>query len=200
MIHGQVPVQARSASTFAITLESSNGANKPTGDKYLLGSISGNREQNEKLTSRQTNAPATSEPLAAKPPVTESRIAATPVTKPPDTVGTTDTRVAELTGTGKAPQARAHLVFDKNAGEFTVAVSDLPSPPAGKAYQLWYVVKGHPIPGNVFVTGTEGRAMIHGQVPVQARSASTFAITLESSNGANKPTGDKYLLGSIRAS
>ncbi len=82
----------------------------------------------------------------------------------------------------------------------TVTVSDLPPPAAGKAYQLWFMVKGQPIPGSVFVTGQQGQAMIHGQIPVRARGASAFAITLEGSNGANKPSGDKYLLGSIAAS
>ncbi len=41
-----------------------------------------------------------------------------------------------------------------------------------------------------------GRAEMHEQLPVEARAASVFAVTLEPSGGVAAPTGAKYLLGS----
>ena len=165
-----------------------------------------NRNDNDNRRHQETGQREVTAPTANRAQVIESPSAESPVTESiPSMPNTqipfvTNARVVQLSGTAKAPQARGTLIFDKSAGKITVTVSDLPPPTAGKAYQLWFIVKGHPIPGSVFVTGQEGRAMIHGQIPVRARNASAFAITLEESNGANKPSEDKYLLGSISAS
>ncbi|MGI8655352.1 MAG: anti-sigma factor domain-containing protein [Pyrinomonadaceae bacterium] len=150
----------------------------------------GANRQDKKTVERKANAPAANRrPQIAEPPVTSE----------PD-ASAAATRIVQLAGTEKAPQAHARMVFDKSTGNMTVTVSDLPPPAAGRAYQLWFIVKGHPIPGSVFVTGQEGRAMLRGQIPAGARDATAFAVTLEKSNGANKPSGAKYLLGSINAS
>ncbi len=157
-----------------------------------------NRNDNDNRQDKKTEQPKVITPSINQPQVIESPITELPVTE--STPSVTDTQVVQLSGTAKAPQAHASLVLDESAGKITVTVSNLPPPAAGKAYQLWFMVKGQPIPGTVFVTGQDGRAMIHGQIPVRARGASAFAITLEESNGANKPTGAKYLLGSITTS
>jgi cell division protein FtsB len=128
---------------------------------------------------------ATNEPPATVPPIPQP----SPATPAPDT------HVVELAGTNKAPQAHARLVYDSRNGVITLTVSDLPPAPVGKAYQLWFMIGGHAIPGGVFVTGPEGQATMHGQVSAEARNAKAFVITLENSNGSNKPTGAKYLLG-----
>jgi cytoskeletal protein RodZ len=149
--------------------------------------------QDKKTEQRKIIAPAASQPQIAGSPVTKL-----PVTESAASV--TAARIVQLAGTEKAPQAHARMVFDKRTGNMTVTVSELPPPAAGQAYQLWFIVKGQPIPGSVFVTGQEGRAMLHGKIPAGARDATAFAVTLEKSNGANKPSGAKYLLGSINAS
>lgn len=159
---------------------------------------SDNNNRQDKKTGQQPQQPKVIAPAADQPQVTASPATESPVNKP--AVSVAETQIVRLSGTKKAPQAHAQLVFDKIAGEMTVSVSELPPPAAGKAYQLWFIVKGHPIPGSVFVTGQQGQAMIHGQIPVRARGASAFAVTLEESNGANKPSGDKYLIGAITAS
>ncbi len=137
-----------------------------------------NRTQDEATDRREANAPP-----ANVPPIIETPVA-------PES----DARVVELAGTDNAPQARAHLAYNNRTGVMTLNVSGMPAPPAGKAYQLWFQVKGHFIPGGVFITGPEGRAMMRGQIPDAAGNASTFVVTLEKSTGANKPTGAKYLL------
>jgi len=188
----------RNAETPAEIVPSSNNNGVAAEINRLPNRNLSNRNDTDNRQDRKTEQPKVITPAANQPQVIESPITQLPVTEP--VISATDTRVVQLSGTAKAPQAHASLILDKRAGKITVTVSDLPPPAVGQAYQLWFMVKGRPIPGTVFVTGQEGRAMIHGQIPVRARDASAFAITLEKSNGANKPTGAKYLLGSITAS
>ena len=141
-----------------------------------------NVPQGESPDQRASTEPDANEPIVSEPSITEPPVTAEP-----------DARVVALAGTDQAPQAHARLVYNSRTGIVTVSVSNLPTPPVGKAYQLWYMIKGRPLPGAVFTTGPGGRAMI----PAEARNATAFAVTLENQNGANKPTGAKYLLGAV---
>jgi anti-sigma-K factor RskA len=105
-----------------------------------------------------------------------------------------DTRVATLTGTEMAPRAQARLAYNKS-GNAMMIVDGLPPAPAGKDYQIWFIADGKPLPGGVFKPDNAGHVEMHDQVPLQARSAAAFAITLEPQGGTPAPTGQKYLLG-----
>jgi anti-sigma-K factor RskA len=72
---------------------------------------------------------------------------------------------------------------------------NLPPAPAGKAYQLWFIVGDKPQPGTVFTPDATGHAEVRDQAPAAGRNATVFAVTLEPSGGVSAPTGDKYLLG-----
>lgn len=75
---------------------------------------------------------------------------------------------------------------------------NLPPAPAGKAYQLWFIADlKHPVPGAVFNTDQQGRAVMRDQVPEAGRNASVFAVTLEPAGGVSAPTGEKYLLSPL---
>ena len=102
------------------------------------------------------------------------------------------TRMSELTGTSEMPGAHATLAFDKN-GRAILMAKGLPPPPAGKAYQLWFIAGGRPMPGKVFSTDSSGAGMVNDQVPAEALNAAVFAITLEPENGVQQPTGPMYL-------
>ena len=104
-----------------------------------------------------------------------------------------DTRVATLTGTEMAPRAQARLAYNKS-GSAMMIVDGLPPAPAGKDYQIWFIADGKPVPGGVFKPDNAGHVEMHDQVPLQARSAAAFAITLEPQGGTPAPTGQKYLL------
>ena len=59
----------------------------------------------------------------------------------------------ELAGTESAHAARATLLFDQQTGRAVLLTARLPSTPADKAYELWFIPKGRsPIPGKVFST------------------------------------------------
>jgi anti-sigma-K factor RskA len=102
------------------------------------------------------------------------------------------TRMTELTGTKLMPEAHAMLAYDKD-GHAILMAKGLPPAPAGKAYQLWFITGGRPLPGKVFTTDTSGAGTLKDQVPPEARNAAVFAITLEPETGVQSPTGGIYL-------
>jgi len=106
-----------------------------------------------------------------------------------------ETRINTLTGTEMATNARAMFALDRSTGRAMLMAYDLPPAPEGKAYQLWYIAEGKPpMPGHVFNVDAAGHAEMHDQVPVEARAATVFAVTLEPSPGVTAPTGPKVLL------
>jgi hypothetical protein len=103
------------------------------------------------------------------------------------------TRMRELAGTKLIPEAHAMLAYDKN-GRAILMAKGLPAPPAGKAYQLWFIAGGRPMPGKVFTTDASGAGTLNDQVPAEALNAAVFAITLEPKEGMPSPTGEIYLI------
>ena len=102
-----------------------------------------------------------------------------------------------LAGTEMARSARASFAYDPRTGRAMLLTEGLPPAPAGKEYQLWFITDPkHPVPGSVFKTDAEGRAMMHEQIPMEGRTASVFAITLEPAGGMKAPTSTPYLVGS----
>ena len=106
-----------------------------------------------------------------------------------------DSHVTELIGTEVAADARARLVFNETTGEAVLVAAKLPPPPAGKAYQLWYIAGNTPLPGPVFATDAAGRGQLRGTIPPEGRRAALFAVTLEPAGGVPAPSGDMYLKG-----
>lgn len=99
----------------------------------------------------------------------------------------------ELAGTPMAQQAHAMLAYDRKTGHAMLMVDGLPAPPADKAYQLWFIANGRPMPGKVFTIDADGKAMMSDEVPAEARQNAVFAVTLEPRGGVTAPTGEMYL-------
>jgi len=99
----------------------------------------------------------------------------------------------ELAGTPMAQQAHAMLAYDRKTGHAMLMVDGLPAAPADKAYQLWFIAGGKPMPGKVFNIGASGTAMMVDDIPAAAREHAVFAVTLEPKNGVSAPTGQMYL-------
>ena len=110
-----------------------------------------------------------------------------------DLLAAPDAHTAELAGTNVATQAHARLTYDANTGRAVLSAAGLPAPPPGKAYQLWFIADGKPLPGGVFTTDAQGRAELREQIPVAGRHAQIFAVTLEPQTGVTTPTGQMYL-------
>jgi anti-sigma-K factor RskA len=106
-------------------------------------------------------------------------------------------RLTELTGTTQAAGATAKLAYDKN-GRALLLANGLPPAPAGKEYQLWFIVGSNPpLPGKSFAPDDAGHGTLKDQVPPQARDSAVFAITLEPAGGVSAPTGEIYLRSSL---
>ncbi len=104
-----------------------------------------------------------------------------------------DAHTTALAGTEFATTARARLTYDERTGRAVFVATGLPAPPPGKAYQLWFIANGKPLPGNIFTTDASGRAEVRQEIPTAGRHAQIFAVTLEPQAGVNAPTGQMYL-------
>lgn len=102
-------------------------------------------------------------------------------------------RMTSLAGTPDMPGARASLAYDRASGRAVIFASGLPAPPAGKAYQMWYIAGGKVLPGGVFKSDTSGRAYMTDQAPPEGRDAAGFAVTLEPETGVPVATGSILL-------
>jgi len=103
------------------------------------------------------------------------------------------TKLMELKGMPMAPKAFAKLAYD-SSGHAMIMAKGLPTAPAGKEYQLWFIVPGKdPMPGKSFSTDTEGKGVMEDQMPAEAMNSAVFAITLEKQGGVSKPEGAMYL-------
>jgi anti-sigma-K factor RskA len=102
-------------------------------------------------------------------------------------------KVASLSGTGPGLDARAKLVYARG-GEVMMLASGLPPNPAGKEYQLWFIVGNNPpIPSKTFVSDNAGRGTLRDEVSEQRLDSAVFAVTLEPAGGVDAPTGAIYL-------
>ncbi|MGI8920034.1 MAG: anti-sigma factor [Pyrinomonadaceae bacterium] len=101
-------------------------------------------------------------------------------------------RVSELAGTKEMPGAHGMVAYDKN-GRAILMAKGLPTPPVGKAYQLWFIAGGKPMPGKVFTTDASGTGTLTDNMPSAAMNSPIFAITLEPAGGVQAPTGAIYL-------
>ena len=105
-----------------------------------------------------------------------------------------DTKKMELAGTQTAQNARAMFVYNPRTGHAMLMTEGLPATPADKAYEVWFIPKGHtPMPGKMFTVDSSGRAMVSGEIPLEARANVVIAITLEPKKGSLAPTSATYL-------
>ena len=149
----------------------------------LLGSLFVLWRQNKAV--RQELAQLTDQVNQAKQMMAQQREAMEIVTTP-------GARMSELAGTKEMPGAHGMVAFDKN-GRAILMAKGLPPPPAGKAYQLWFIAGGKPMPGKVFMTDEAGMGSLTDHMPKEAMDSAVFAITLEPSGGMPAPTGAIYL-------
>ncbi len=99
----------------------------------------------------------------------------------------------ELAGT-LTQSTRGTFVYDQKTGRAILMAEGLPATPADKAYEVWFIPKGHsPMPGKVFTVDASGHAMLPTQMPAEALDGATVAITLEPKKGSAVPTGTIYL-------
>jgi anti-sigma factor RsiW len=105
-----------------------------------------------------------------------------------------DARKIALSGTATAQTARAMFVYDEKSRHAMLMIEGLPPTPFDKAYEVWFIPKGHaPIPGRTFTVNADGRALVSDTLPVEAGTAAVVAVTLEPKSGSAVPTMPIYL-------
>jgi hypothetical protein len=112
-------------------------------------------------------------------------------------VGRPDTRLVSRGGLAPAPRARARVIFDPVTREGYLLASGLAPAPEGKAYELWVIAGGAPIPAGVFQADADGQAGFRMPDVADVAKVKTFAVTLEPAAGVPAPTGDMVLAGAV---
>jgi len=102
-------------------------------------------------------------------------------------------QIVTLTGTEHAPDAGARLLWDTQRGEWTVIAHNLPTLPSGKAYQLWLLTAGAPIPAGTFHLDPHRRGIIQTKLPPSRENIAGAAVSLEPEGGVPLPTGQIVL-------
>lgn len=102
-----------------------------------------------------------------------------------------------VAGTEAAPEASARFVTSRNRRDAVFVASGLQPPGAGKAYQVWLLRGGQPLPNTLFEVGRAGV----GAGIVHADAAwgdfDTVAVTPEPAGGSPAPTGSIVLAGAL---
>ena len=94
-------------------------------------------------------------------------------------------RMVVMTGTEKAPGARARVMFNPATKAVYVDVKSLPAAPSGKQYQLWALDKGQPVDAGMLAQNTAAGDSLQRMKDVA--SAQAFAVTLEDEGGHPTP-------------
>lgn len=109
-------------------------------------------------------------------------------------LSSTQWRIIPLRGQEPAPASSAKVYWDVR-GKRWVVTADLPPPPEGKTYQLWFVTPESKISAGLIAPDKTGHAFTVVQFPTEAGQLDAAAITLEPNGGSQQPTMPIYLLG-----
>jgi anti-sigma-K factor RskA len=101
-------------------------------------------------------------------------------------------QVVTLRGLGPSPEATARVIWHPANGGY-LFVANLPSAPAGKAYELWTIGDAAPQPAGLFQVDASGRAAHRIAPPEGGKPVKVFAVTLEVEAGVSKPEGPMVL-------
>jgi anti-sigma-K factor RskA len=103
-------------------------------------------------------------------------------------------RIIPLAAQGPAPGASAKIYWDVRGNRWVVS-ADLPPPPEGKVYQLWFVTPEAKISAGLINLRSDGHGFGVVQVPPNINKIAAAAITLEPEGGSPQPTMPIYLIG-----
>jgi len=105
----------------------------------------------------------------------------------------------QLTASGD-PEPLIQLFWDRERHRAIVHGFKLESVPAGRAYQLWFIKDGTPVPSVTFKPEPTGHVRVE-QIPVPADGeVSAAAVTVEPESGSRQPTSPILLVGPLKRS
>jgi anti-sigma-K factor RskA len=105
----------------------------------------------------------------------------------------------QLTASGD-PEPGIQLFWDRQRHRAIVHGFRLKPVPDGRAYQLWFIKDGVPVPSVTFKPEPTGHAKVE-QIPVPADGeVSAAAVTVEPESGSTQPTTPILLVGQLKRS
>jgi anti-sigma-K factor RskA len=105
----------------------------------------------------------------------------------------------QLTASGD-PDPNIQLFWDRNLNSAVLHGSDIRQLDPGKAYQLWFIKDGTPVPSVTFKPEPTGHVKIEPiEVPAEG-DISAAAVTIEPETGSQQPTMPIVMVGSLKRS
>jgi anti-sigma-K factor RskA len=105
----------------------------------------------------------------------------------------------QLTSNGD-PEPGIQLFWNRQRNQAIVHGFRLKPVPTGKAYQLWFIKDGAPVPSITFKPEPDGHAKVeHVPVP-EGGKLSAAAITVEPEAGSAQPTSPIVMVGALKRS
>jgi len=99
---------------------------------------------------------------------------------------------AKTTGPG------VQVFWNPKIGRGVLHAFRLTPAPAGRAYQLWLIKDGKPVPSSVFNAESDGHSLVANfDLPRETKGVTAFAITEEPAGGSQQPTTTPFLLGAV---
>jgi anti-sigma-K factor RskA len=106
-------------------------------------------------------------------------------------------KLFQLTASGD-PEPLIQLFWDQQHNVAILHGFQLKGVPAGRAYQLWFVKDGKPVPSITFQPEKNGHAKVE-RIPVPTGGTlSAAAITVEPESGSPQPTSPILLVGPLQ--
>jgi anti-sigma-K factor RskA len=94
------------------------------------------------------------------------------------------------------PQPQGKAFYLRNRGGLVFLATNMPAPPAQKAYELWIIpTSGAPIRAGVFKPNAHGSAAVVNPPIPTGVEAKAFAITVEPEAGVDAPTTKPIMVG-----
>ena len=105
----------------------------------------------------------------------------------------------QLTASGD-PEPGLQLFWNRQRNQAIVHGFRLKPVPTGRAYQLWFIKDGKPVPSVTFKPEPDGHASVE-QIAVPSGGAiSAAAVTIEPESGSPQPTSPIVLVGTLQKS
>jgi anti-sigma-K factor RskA len=106
-----------------------------------------------------------------------------------------ETATFAVSGTGPAAGVAGSLVVIEGQDEAILNLAGLSTLPADRAYQVWLIADGAPVPNVTFTPDAAGVATV--TVPGQIADYRTLAITVEPLAGSAAPTTEPIIIGDL---
>lgn len=95
-------------------------------------------------------------------------------------------------------KASGKALWDTDQNKWDFYISNLPCPPKGRTYQLWFITDDQQvISGGTFQTDGNNSAQLPLATPRKCKNIREVAISLEPDGGSDAPTGAIYLSGPV---